>query len=123
MDIDPNMNHFSQIYPDLNSVHKSQYHDFTKFNTINSNSLKDLSLVHINIRSLYHEADHLLALQNQLVVKIDLICFTESWLKKNIKHLINITGYVGFHSLRINRIGGGISMYVKDRFITKRISN
>ena len=63
-DIDPELNSFSQLYPDLNSVHKSEYCDITKFNSINSNSLKDLSLVHINIRSLYHKVDHLFALLN-----------------------------------------------------------
>ena len=28
-DIDPELNHFSQLYPDLNSVHKSEYYDIT----------------------------------------------------------------------------------------------
>ena len=61
---DPELNHFSQLHPDLNSFHKSEYYDITEFNSINSYSLKDLSLVHINIRSLYHKVDHLFALLN-----------------------------------------------------------
>ena len=122
-DIDPELNHFSQLYPELNSTYKSDYYDITKFNTILSKNSKDLSLIHINIRSLFHKIDHLQALFDQLIVDFDIICFTESWLSDNNKDLVNMSGYLAFHSLRINRIGGGISMYVRDRFITNIIHN
>ena len=77
-DIDPELNHFSQLYPELNSTYKSDYYDITKFNTILSKNSKDLSLIHINIRSLFHKIDHLQALFDQLIVDFDIICFTES---------------------------------------------
>ena len=122
-DIDPELNHFSQLYPELSSTYKSDYYDIPKFNTIFSNNSKDLSLIHINIRSLFHKIDHLQALFDQLIVNFDVICFTESWLNDSNKNLVNMSGYLGFHSLRINRMGGGISMYVRDKFKIKIIHN
>ena len=72
-DIDPELVYFSKLYPELNSTYKSDYYDIPKFNFILSKNSKDLSLIHINIRSLFDKFDHLQALLDQLIVNFGVI--------------------------------------------------
>ena len=116
-DIDPDINHFNSIHSGINNTWNSSYYSIDSFNGEFSKSCNDFLLIHVNIRSLFHKIDHFLSLLNLLTTQFDMICFTESWLTNDTKHLINIPGYTSYHTLRLNRRGGGISMYVSDRFL------
>ena len=42
---------------------------------------------------------------------------TETWLKNYNKNLYNLKGYQHIHKLRDNKLGGGVSIYVKDNIL------
>ena len=115
-DIDPELNHFSELYPDIHSSIISKYYSIEAFNKIDSKSSNDLAVIHVNVRSLFNKLDHFQALLDLLAVKFDIICFSECWLNESNKDLVCLDGYNVFHSLRPNRIGGGVSVFVNNMF-------
>ena len=42
------------------------------------------------------------------------IILTETWLNDDNKDLANIPGYIGFHTIRLNRRSGEVSVFVRD---------
>lgn len=115
-DIDAHINHFSELFPDLNGDQQCQYYDADKFNQNYTNSNCDLKILCYNIRSLHAHHQELEALLALINCQFDIICFTESWLSDANKDLIKFEGYTGYHSLRRdNRQGGGVSVFVNDR--------
>lgn len=48
---------------------------------------------------------------------IDIIVISETWFETNETCLYTIDGYVGHHSCRPNKRGGGLSIYIKERNI------
>lgn len=74
------------------------------------NSVKDITTLYYNARSLVHKIDELAA--NCLLYKPDIVCIVETWLDKEIKDTeINIPNYT-LTRLDRNRHGGGIAIYV-----------
>ena len=51
-----------------------------------------------------------------LAVNYDLIMLTESWLTEAKEHLYTIDGYTSHTSNRAKRTGGGVAIYVSDRY-------
>ena len=99
-DIDPEVNHFAEIFADLNNSEHSDYYSIDKFNENCVTNVNDLNIIHCNIRSLSAHHDEFLSLLSVLWVKFDILCFSESWLTDATKQLINFQGYQSFHSLR-----------------------
>ena len=114
-EIDADINHFQDIYPDLFNENSSKYYDINSFNSIDFNSNHDLAIIHINARSLNANFDQFYALFDILKIKFDVICVSESWLDESISNLFNIEGYNAFHSHRSSR-GGGSIIYVRNIF-------
>jgi len=113
-DLDVDMNHFNELYPD-SIEQRSEYYNSQKFNDEIEVTVSDISVVHMNVRSLSCNIDEVLALFSSLRCKFDIICFTETWLTDNNKHLFTFDGYNGFHCVRpLLRRGGGVSIYVKN---------
>ena len=52
-DIDPEINYFAEIFPDLNNSEHSDYYSIDKFNENYVTNVNDLNVIHCNIRSLY----------------------------------------------------------------------
>ena len=75
-DIDPEINHFAEIFPYLNNSEHSDFYSTDKFNENCVTNVNYLNLIHSNIRSLHH--DEFLALLSVLRVKFDILCFSES---------------------------------------------
>ena len=121
-DIDSEVNHLAEIFPDVNNSEHSDYYSIDKFNENCATNVNDLNIIHCNIRSLYAHHDEFLALLSVLRVKFDILCFSESWLTDATKQLINFQRYQSFHSLRpINKRGGGISIFIKDSVRAKHL--
>ena len=112
-EIDSDLNHFQNIYPDLFNENRSQYYDIDKFNTINYDPTNDLAIIHINARSMCANFDQFHLLFDLLKHKFDIICVSESWLDESISNLYNFEGYNAYHSYRLTR-GGGSSIYVRN---------
>ena len=115
-DIDADMNHINSLFPDLRDSNSSLYYNYSEFNDVCTISDRNLSVVHINIRSLYPKIEEVKAELSLLDFQFDVLCFTESWLTDHIKNLVSFDNYREYHNLRVNRRGGGISVFVADRF-------
>ena len=120
-DVDPEVNNFAEIFPDLKSQH-SDYYSIDKFNENCFTNVNYFNIIHWNIKSLYAHHDKFFALHSVLLIQIYILCFSESWLMDATKQLVSFQGYQSFYSLRpINKRGGGISMFIKDSIRAKHL--
>ena len=86
------------------------------------NSDTDLSLLNFNIRSIGAIFDTFNCFTNLLNKKIDILSFSESWLKESNKNLYTIEGYDALHNVQCDsRRGGGLSVYISNVFKSKVI--
>ena len=78
--IDADLNHFDLLFPSFNNSNSEQYYDGTKFNQkFLSTETNDLSLIHLNIRSLQRNGDVFLTFLSTLDLKFDIITLAETW--------------------------------------------
>ena len=85
----------------------------------NFQSNSNIKILYFNARSLLPKFDELLLLTDSH--RPDVICITESWLCPDILDSeISISGYQTMRLDR-NRHGGGVLMYVLDKYIVKRL--
>ena len=122
-DIDPDLNHFNVLYPDLVTRQGSEYYTYEKFKELASPLTTKFTLIHYNIRSLIPKIDEIGAELCHLELEFDVLAFTECWLDENTCNSVNFDNYVHIHSLRKNKRGGGISVFVRDKFTTKLLTN
>ena len=111
--IDVDLNHFNELYPSLQTSRENQYFDSDKFNRVFfSDGGRDLSLIHLNIRSIRANGDAFILYLSLLKRKFDVICLTETWVKE--PDLIDdiFSDYHSFHSFRQSRVGGGVAIYI-----------
>ena len=71
-DANPKVNHFAEIFSDLNNSEHSDYYSIDKFNENCFTNVNDLNIIHCNIRSLYAHHDEFLALLSVLRDKFDI---------------------------------------------------
>ena len=121
VNVDSDVNHFSEIYPNLQpDINNVKYYSFDSLSGLLSGNRSDLKLMHLNVQSLSAKYDNLLAEFHQMGFSFDIFCFTESWLTENNKNLVKFEGYTAHHSLREEgRRGGGISVYIRNCFSSK----
>lgn len=117
--IDADLHHYNELYPEINSGTGSDYFTFDKFNNDFSSNYNNFSLIHLNIRSLYPKVDEFQAELNNLNYKFDVLCLTETWLNHSISNLVQIDGYTDFHVMREHGRGGGVCIYVLNKFNCK----
>ena len=75
-DVDADLHHFNQLYPDLNNGNQGEYYNL---NQCCLKSPNDFALFHVNICSLIPKMDDLHTVLSTLRCKFDVICITESW--------------------------------------------
>ena len=77
---------------------------------LNCNSFgTGLSLLHMNIRSISNKFDKIKI--TNFLVKFPIVGISETWLV-DCCHFVNIVGYNFLHTPRVNRIGGGVGIYI-----------
>jgi hypothetical protein len=113
-DANPDLNLSNELiftYPDMCN---SQYYNELEFNSIDKCSLSSqLSLLHLNARSLPCNNDRLLLFLNSLKFKFQIIAVTETWLSPETCDLVYLLPDYQHHKLyRHSRTGGGISLFV-----------
>ena len=97
------------------------YYTVDSFNT-HYGPVRDKFLIFMqNIRSFNCNMDEFLLYVGNLRVKINVIVLTETWFGDDI--IQDIPNYVGFHTYRSNRGGGGVSVYVRDECRSKNLPN
>ena len=70
-----------------------------------------LSFLRMNIRCLSNKFNKLTNFLGQLRVKFPIIGISETWLD-DCYHFSDIVGYNFLHKPRVNRIGGGVGLYI-----------
>jgi hypothetical protein len=106
-DLNPDLN----ILPSLNNRIYS-YSDFPlepNFNTL-------FSLFHSNVRSLPQNNTELTNCLHLTDVSFSIIALTETWLTSNNKDNYDIPDYNSIHSVRTERRGGGVSLFISSKF-------
>ena len=86
-------------------------------------SINGLTLIHYNIRSLLPKIDELQAELDQLQCAFDIICITESWLTEKTADLAIFHNYNHYNTMRMDRRGGGVSVYVSEKYQCRVLSN
>jgi len=122
-DIDGDVNHFNALYPGLNDDNQSKYYDVASFNSSVRKSEDDLALFHLNVRSLYPKLDLFISYISLFDVNFDAICLSEVWLDESKEILVRLPNYNMFNMLRSDRIGGGVSIFIRDCFQSQRLDN
>ena len=75
----------------------------------------EFSIFNVNIRSSRTNFDFFRHYTNELKHQFSVYTLTETWLKNYNKN--NLKGYQHIHKLRDNKLGGGVSIYVKDNIL------
>jgi len=92
----------------------SYYSDFNELSDLYSNSNDLISIYHFNVRSFAKNGDDVLLFLSGLPSLPDVIVMSETWFSDDYVEEIN--GYSGHHVYRNARRGGGVSVFVNDRF-------
>lgn len=88
--------------------------DVNYINTKELKNLKGLQVIHHNVRSLFNKIDTIR--YGFLEDSMDLLCFSETWLKKDIPdELVNIDDFILIRNDRQYSRGGGTCIYVRKR--------
>ena len=76
--------------------------------------------MHINTRSLKNKVCHVESLFSSMSVLPDICLFSETWLNNDviIPSFVNFNSY---HYFRLSRMGGGVSMYISQRYGVQRV--
>ena len=122
-DIDADLNHFNYLHPGMDTESTSEYYLNENFNNLVSGQGVRFSLIHFNIRSLLPKMDELVVELCELRCNFEVLCFTECWLSDKNVDLVYFENYEHFSTLRRDRRGGGISVFVSQRNSTKILTN
>ena len=109
-DIDPDENVLS-LFP----IRNSNYYNEDEFNTLVRNQYSvshDLSLFHLNVRSLPHNFDQLSQYLNTLNLNFSIVGLSETWHTEHTVNSYELPGYTSVHKYRCHQRGGGVSLYV-----------
>ena len=122
-DFDPEINHINVLYPDINADGRCKYYTYNSFNTSVEVNKVDLTVLHLNICSIFNKHEDLINLLNEFNCQFDLVCITETWLKHDDPlDMVDMLGYKSFHLLRNGR-GGGVSIYVRSHISAHKVCN
>ena len=119
--LDPDSNFFSSLTPDSLSC---DYFSIEQFHSLLLNipepQPKQFSTFHLNIRSLSknHEAlYHFLSLLNH---EFSVLALSETWLNEEVTSLFDIPNYNALHYCRKAKSGGGVSLYLHNKYQFKQ---
>ena len=96
------------------------YYDQLNFNN-EFLGINELLIFNLNIRSFNSNFDELSQYLNGLKLQPAVLVLTETWFSECT--ITEIDGYVSYHTYRKDSRGGGVSIYVRNSFSTKCITN
>ena len=121
MGINPEVNQLNDIDPDLNCL----AHSFSQYYLENDFSSKfahdplftsGFSVFNLNVRSIPKNFDSLTDYLKLLDFRFSVISLSETWLTTNNCNNYHIPDYVSHHVNRVNRRGGGVSVYIHSSY-------
>ena len=111
---DPDIQYFKGAYTDLFNC-KYYLEDTFKKTYVDTDKYENcFSMIHLNIRSLPKHFDELQLFLKNIKFEFNIIGLSETWLKEQNLSLYNILGYEYEHVFREKRIGGGVSLFIKN---------
>ena len=118
-DIDPDQNFLSELGGNIISNCKYHYID-TLHSTITPDHKNiDMALMHLNIRSVHKNFGNFIPFLHTSEIKFDYIALTETWLCTDNADSYGIPGFHHEYLTRSNKVGGGVSIFVRDNLIYK----
>ena len=111
-DIDPDANI-------LNELNKSQchYYDEQSFQdevVKNNDAEKCFSMLHFNIRSIQKNYENCIQFLHSLHYPFSIIGMSETWHTAATVDLYDLDDYKSVHKYRVNKKGGGVTLYIKN---------
>lgn len=92
-----------------------EYHELILPSDVKENTNpKDVTVFHLNVRSLQNKEDDVCTLLDDCDVAFDVIMFSETWYQDD-QPVLNLPGYKHFCLNRICRRGGGVAIYAEQR--------
>ena len=80
----------------------------------------ELSLMHLNIRSIKKHHDDLISLLASTGCNFDIIGCTETWMNEyTISDVYNLEGYMMYYNNRSGKNGGGVCLYVNNHCVVE----
>jgi hypothetical protein len=113
-EIDPDANFFNDHASNLPNSCKYTQPEKLKSSLDKMDHPISLSLLHLNIRSTRQNYSPFTTFLHTLDHPFSLLGLTETWLKPHNAQLFNIDGYTHEFLTRDNKVGGGLSLYIKD---------
>ena len=118
----------SEIDPDLNMLfnmndtikNSSRYFDTSHFRTSFDKYKHYFSILNANIRGMATNLDKLKLFIEDLDYTFPIIGITETWLKSHNVDCHFINGYSHEYDIRLNRAGGGVSLFVANSLMYTR---
>ena len=95
-------------------IDNCDYLDVSDVNSLRHTD-KDLLILQLNIRGLLSKQDVPKQLLTEFKVLPDIVLLCETWLKKDTTGKLDMPNYECYHKHRIDRLGGGVSVLVKQK--------
>ena len=93
-----------------------KYYDNFQFNVLSKKENTGLSIIHFNARSLNANFDHIKDCLCTLNIPFDVITISETWVEVEKTTDYEMLQYQAFHKVRSHKKGGGVAIYVNNRF-------
>ena len=90
------------------------YLEHGEINQLKQNAT-DLTVLQLNIRGLLGKQELLKQFLLEFNDPPDILLLCETWLKPNTDYKVNLLGYKCYHTHRKDKIGGGVSILVKEK--------
>ena len=110
-EFDPDFNFYSNI--NLNCRY------FTVDEYLNDD--QNLQIICLNIRSAAKNLEKLPTMFDNQLERCPIIALTETWFNNYTRSIYQIEGFKGFHTVRANRRGGGVTIFVKSDYMAAPI--
>ena len=85
------------------------------------NLFKSFSIISQNIRSFNRNFDDFSVFFDDYTNKIDIMVFSETWFESD--NCSSIQSYDDYHTVRQNKKGGGVSIYVRNKYKSSKLNN
>ena len=112
-DIDPDNQYYTNFHQNGNL--NCDYYFEDKFRSkLDKTYESQLSLFHLNIKSISKHYDELELYLNSLDFKFSFIGLSETWLDDNKEEFYDLNGYSSVNRYRKNKKGGGVSLHIQN---------
>ena len=115
--VDPDANLLNEY---LQSEGQSGYFSVNEFNEVSRDYSVTLSILNFNIRSCNRNLENFLTFMSAVDFNFLVYVFSESWYS-NADDTLGMDGYHAHHSIRVDRVGGGVSVYCSDLLSSEKI--